>query len=96
MKRKLLIKLTLAGIGLCLLVIVGSFFTDPPKMTEPDPAQLFNPNGNFTLTGLPPGKVHIRVQWLVDRRYHRITHEAQAGETGVRIILKKPEPKKPG
>ena len=36
---------------LCLLVIVGSFFTDPPKMTEPDPAQMFNPSGNFTLTG---------------------------------------------
>ena len=51
MKRNLLIKLTLAGIGICLLVIVGSFFTDPPKMTEPDPAQLFNPGGNFTLTG---------------------------------------------
>lgn len=51
MKRNLLIKLTLAGIGICLLVIVGSFFTDPPKMTEPDPAQLFNPGGNFSLTG---------------------------------------------
>ncbi len=51
MKRNLLIKLTLAGIGICLLVIVVSFFTDPPKMTEPDPAQLFNPGGNFSLTG---------------------------------------------
>ncbi|MEJ2136982.1 MAG: hypothetical protein P8X86_17270 [Desulfofustis sp.] len=51
MKRNLLIKLTLAGIGICLLVIVGSFFADPPKMTEPDPAQYFNPDGNFTLTG---------------------------------------------
>jgi len=50
-KRNLLIKLTLGGIGICLLVIVGSFFTDPPKKTEPDPAQLFNPSGNFTLTG---------------------------------------------
>ena len=49
-KRTLLIKLALAGIGICLLVIVGSFFTDPPKMTEPDPAQMFNPMGNFTLT----------------------------------------------
>ena len=47
-KRTLLIKLALAGIGICLLVIVGSFFTDPPKMTEPDPAQMFNPSGNFT------------------------------------------------
>ena len=51
MNRNLLIKLTLAGVGICLLVIVGSFFTDPPKKTEPDPAQLFNPSGNFTLTG---------------------------------------------
>ena len=51
MKRDLLIKLTLAGIGVCLLVIMGSFLTDPPRMTEPDPAQLFNPSGNFTLTG---------------------------------------------
>jgi protein SCO1/2 len=50
-KRDLLIKLTLAGIGICLLVIVGSFFTDPPKTTEPDPAKFFNPSGNFTLTG---------------------------------------------
>lgn len=51
MKSNLLLKLTLAGIGLCLLVIVGSFFADPPKVTEPDPAQFFNPSGNFTLTG---------------------------------------------
>jgi len=50
-KRNLLIKLTLVGIGICLLVVVVSFFTDPPKMTEPDPAELFNPSANFTLTG---------------------------------------------
>jgi len=49
--RNLLLKLTLAGVGICLLIIVGSFFTDPPKMTEPDPAQMFNPGGNFALTG---------------------------------------------
>jgi len=41
----------LAGIGICFLVIVGSFFTDPPRMTAPDPSSLFNPSGNFTLTG---------------------------------------------
>jgi protein SCO1/2 len=49
-KRNLLIKLTLVGISICLLVILASFFTDPPKITEPDPAQLFNPGGNFNLT----------------------------------------------
>jgi protein SCO1/2 len=50
-KKNLLIKLTLAGISLCLLVILASFFTAPPKMADPDPAEVFNPSGNFTLTG---------------------------------------------
>ena len=51
MKRNLLIKLSLAGIVICLVVIVASFFAGPPKMTEPDPAKRFNPSGNLTLTG---------------------------------------------
>lgn len=51
MQRELLIKLTVAGISVCLLIIVASFFIDPPKMSQPDPAQLYNPGGNFTLTG---------------------------------------------
>jgi protein SCO1/2 len=46
----LLIKLTLAGIVLCVLVVVASFFADPPKTVDPDPAEVFNPSGNFTLT----------------------------------------------
>jgi protein SCO1/2 len=49
--RNLLIKLTLAGIGLCLLLIVGSFFAEPPRIAPTGPEKQYNPNGNFTLTG---------------------------------------------
>jgi protein SCO1/2 len=49
--RSLLIKLTLAGIGLCLLLIVGSFFAAPPRIAPTEPEQQYNPSGNFTLTG---------------------------------------------
>jgi protein SCO1/2 len=51
LSKKLLIKLTLAGIGLCFLVIGGSFFIDPLKIAPKDPSQRYNPSGNFTLTG---------------------------------------------
>lgn len=49
MSRDLLIKLTLAGIGLCLLGILVSFFIDPAKTTS-TPSERYNPKGNFTLT----------------------------------------------
>ena len=51
MSRNLLIKLALAGIGICLLVIVASFFTGPPEISPIRPEQKYNPSGNFTLTG---------------------------------------------
>jgi protein SCO1/2 len=57
--RNLLIKLTLAGIGLCLLLIVGSFFADPPRIAPTVPEQLYNPNGNFTLTGDTGNPFHL-------------------------------------
>ena len=60
MNRNLLIKLTLAGIGLCLLVIVGSFFTGPPEIVPPEPEQLYNPGGNFTLTGTSGKPFHLQ------------------------------------
>jgi protein SCO1/2 len=47
----MLIKLTLAGIGLCLLLIVGSFFAGPPRIAPIEPDQQYNPKGDFTLTG---------------------------------------------
>ena len=50
MSRTLLIKLTLAGIGLCFLGILASFFMDPAKITS-NPSAQYNPKGNFTLTG---------------------------------------------
>lgn len=50
MNRTLLIKLTLAGIGFCLLGIVASFFIDPAERTSSQSAR-YNPKGNFTLTG---------------------------------------------
>ena len=50
MSRALLIKLTLAGIGICLLGILASFFIDPTQRTS-TPAERYNPKGNFTLTG---------------------------------------------
>ena len=58
--RNLLIKLTLAGIGLCLLLIVVSFFTDPPKIAPTEPEQLYNPSGNFTLTGTTGKPFHLQ------------------------------------
>lgn len=51
MNRTLLIKLTLAGIGICLLVIVATFFTGPPEVAPVAPEKQYNPSGNFTLTG---------------------------------------------
>lgn len=51
MNRNLLIKLTLAGIAVCLLLIVGTFFTDPPQVAPVAPEKQYNPGGNFTLTG---------------------------------------------
>jgi protein SCO1/2 len=48
--QNLLIKLTLVGIGICLLLIVGTFFTAPPKFAPVAPENQNNPNGNFTLT----------------------------------------------
>ncbi len=50
MNRNLLIKLTLSGIGLGLLLIVGSFFTDPIQIAPTGPEKQYNPSGNFTLT----------------------------------------------
>ena len=37
--------------GLCLLLIVGSFFADPPQIAPTEPEKQYNPSGNFTLTG---------------------------------------------
>lgn len=51
MNRNLLIKFTLAGIGICLLLIVGTYFTDPPKFAPVAPEKQYNPGGNFALTG---------------------------------------------
>ena len=58
--RNLLIKLTLAGIGLCALVIAGSFFTGPPESKPPEPEQLYNPGGDFTLTGTTGKPFHLQ------------------------------------
>ena len=60
MNRALLLKLTLAGIGLCLLIIVASFFTDPPKEATPGPEQKYNPDGDFTLTGTSGTPVYLK------------------------------------
>jgi len=49
--RNLLLKLTLSGIGICLLLIVGSFFIDLPEIAQTGPEQQYNPGENFTLTG---------------------------------------------
>lgn len=60
MHRNLLLKLTLVGIGLCLVVIVGSFFVAPPKITPAAPEQQYNPSGNFTLTGTTGKPFHLQ------------------------------------
>ena len=60
MSRDLLIKLTLAGIGLCSLIIVGSFFTDPPKLAPTQPEKQYNPSGDFTLTGETGKPFHLK------------------------------------
>lgn len=59
MNRNLLIKITLAGIGLCLLLIVGSFFTGPPRNTPGKLWQRYNPSGNFTLTEATGKPFHL-------------------------------------
>ena len=58
--RNLLIKLTLAGIGLCLLLIVGSFFADPPQFEPAKPEKQYNPGGTFTLTGTTGKPFHLQ------------------------------------
>ena len=60
MKRNLLIKSTLVGIGLCVLVIVGSFFTDPPKRVTTKPEKLYNPSRNFTLNETNDKSFHLK------------------------------------
>lgn len=55
-----MIKLTLAGIGICLLLIVASFFTAPPQFTPGKPEQLYNPSGNFTLTEATGKPFHLK------------------------------------
>lgn len=57
--RSLLIKLTLAGIGICLLLIVASFFTEPPQFMPDGPELLYNPGGNFTLTETTGQPFHL-------------------------------------
>ncbi len=60
MSRKLLMKLTMAGIGLCLLLIVASFFVDLPYATWSGPAQQYNPGGDFTLTDTNGKVFHLK------------------------------------
>lgn len=50
MSRTLLIKLTLIGIGLCLLLISLSFVVDLTKFMPSGPARQYNPRGDFALT----------------------------------------------
>lgn len=59
-KRNLLIKLNLVGIGLCVLVIAGSFFIDPPKMAPAEPEKLYNPGRDFMLTGTTGQPFHLQ------------------------------------
>jgi len=40
----------MAGIGLCLLLIMVSFLIDLPRLTPTGTEQMFNPSGDFTLT----------------------------------------------
>ena len=60
MKRNLLLKSTLVGIGICVLVIVGSFFTDPPKIVTTKPEKLYNPSRNFTLNETNDKSFHLK------------------------------------
>lgn len=50
MSRLLLLKLSLAGIGLCLLLILASFLVDFPKYTPGTTEPAFKTSGDFTLT----------------------------------------------
>ena len=60
MKRNLLLKSTLVGIGICVLVIVGSYFTDPPKIVTTKPEKLYNPSRNFTLNETNDKSFHLK------------------------------------
>jgi protein SCO1/2 len=60
LKRNLLLKSTLVGIGICVLVIVGSFFTDPPKIVTTKPEKLYNPSRNFTLNETNDKSFHLK------------------------------------
>ena len=50
----------MAGIGLCLLVIVGSFIADPPRFEAAKPEKQYNPGGTFTLTGTTDKPFHLQ------------------------------------
>ena len=60
MNRNLLIKFTLSGIGICLLLIIGTYFTGPPKVAPVAPEKQYNPSGDFTLTGTTGETFHLK------------------------------------
>ncbi len=60
MRKKQLLILAISGMGVCLLLIAGSFLLDLPKSSLTGFEQEFNPSGDFSLTE-DNGKIfHLR------------------------------------
>ena len=51
-RKKSLLKLSVAGVGIVLVLALGTFLFEMAKIipTEPAPEKTFNPSGDFTLT----------------------------------------------